>query len=75
MIGVYGIALLFLDPFTATLVIVCVVVINLNLLGMMSLWDVRLNIANLVILILSVGFSVDYSAHIAEGDKSARVGA
>ena len=39
---------------------------------MMSLWDVRLNVASLVILVMSVGFSVDYSAHIAEGYLSAR---
>jgi predicted RND superfamily exporter protein len=46
--------------------------INLNLLGMMSMWDVRLNVASLVILILSVGFSVDYSAHIAEVSSRGR---
>jgi predicted RND superfamily exporter protein len=70
--GVLVIALFFLDPVTAVLVAVCVIMINLNLLGMMSLWDVRLNIASLVIMILSVGFSVDYSAHIAEGFMLAR---
>ncbi|GMI35690.1 hypothetical protein TeGR_g6422 [Tetraparma gracilis] len=72
MAGVFVVSVLFLDVFSAALVVICVIFINLNLLGMMSMWDVRLNVASLVILILSVGFSVDYSAHIAEGFLGAR---
>ena len=66
---------LFVTRFTrrsALLVCTCVTMINLNIIGLMSLWDVRLNVASLVILILSVGFSVDYSAHIAEGYLTAK---
>ncbi|GMI07254.1 hypothetical protein TrRE_jg6005, partial [Triparma retinervis] len=72
MIGVFTISCLFLDYLTAALVVACVVLINVNLLGFMSFWEVRLNVASLVILILSIGFSVDYSAHIAEGYLSHR---
>jgi len=42
MIGVYVISCLFLDILTASLVVSCVVMINVNLLGFMSMWDVRL---------------------------------
>jgi len=45
MIGVYGISVLFLDYITATLVVICVVLINVNILGFMSMWEVRLNVA------------------------------
>ncbi|GMH91249.1 hypothetical protein TrVE_jg6783 [Triparma verrucosa] len=72
LVGVFVVCVLFLDVTSALLVCVCVVLINVNIIGLMSLWDVRLNVASLVILILSVGFSVDYSAHVAEGYLSAR---
>lgn len=72
MLGVFTISCLFLDLLSAVLVVVCVILININLLGFMSFWEVRLNVASLVILILSIGFSVDYSAHIAEGYLSHR---
>mmetsp|Transcript_20227 Transcript_20227/g.42150 ORF Transcript_20227/g.42150 Transcript_20227/m.42150 type:complete len:586 (+) Transcript_20227:673-2430(+) len=65
--GVFVICLFFLGLSSSLLVCSVVVLINLNIVGLMALWDVRLNVASLVILILSVGFSVDYSAHIAEG--------
>ena len=43
----------------------CVVCTVLDLFGAMVLWDVQLNLNSIVLLCLAVGFSVDYSAHIA----------
>ncbi|CAE8689636.1 unnamed protein product, partial [Polarella glacialis] len=65
--GVLLISMFFVPPAVALLVTVVVGLINLNILGVMALWDVSLNVSSLIFLVLAIGFSVDYSAHIAEG--------
>ena len=36
-----------------------------ELFGLMYLWDVQLNTITMITLVMSIGFTVDYSAHIA----------
>lgn len=57
--------MLFLVHFSASIfAVICVVMIDVNLFGMMSYWNVPLNAVSMINLVMSVGFSVDYAAHI-----------
>ena len=56
----------FLANFSVTLLIFFgFVSLIFELFGMMYIWDVSLNSVSMIILIMAVGLSVDYSAHIA----------
>ncbi|KAI9277995.1 patched family-domain-containing protein [Sporodiniella umbellata] len=44
-----------------------VVMILVNLVGMMTLWDISLNAVSLVNLVICVGISVEFCCHIARG--------
>ena len=37
----------------------------IELFALMSIWDVQLNSISMIIIIMAIGFAVDYSAHIA----------
>mmetsp|Transcript_16545 Transcript_16545/g.39729 ORF Transcript_16545/g.39729 Transcript_16545/m.39729 type:complete len:239 (+) Transcript_16545:1722-2438(+) len=54
-------------PLTVLFVFVMIVMIDVNLLqiGYMTWWDVPLDSISMINLVLSIGFSVDYSAHLA----------
>lgn len=45
-------------------VALCIVSIELGVAGYMSLWDVNLDSISMINLIMCIGFSVDYTAHI-----------
>ena len=47
-----------------SLVVVCTALIDVNLLGLMSWWGVKLNMISMVVIVMSVGFSVDYAVHM-----------
>ncbi|XP_071481622.1 patched domain-containing protein 3-like [Diadema antillarum] len=51
-------------PFCAVMVTVCIISIQAGIIGYMSLWDVRLDGISMINIILCIGFSVDFSAHI-----------
>lgn len=36
-----------------------------ELIGLMVIWDVALNTVSMIILVMAIGFAVDYSAHVA----------
>ncbi|CAI2320191.1 unnamed protein product [Caenorhabditis sp. 36 PRJEB53466] len=57
-------ALLIPQPVCSFWVAVTIASIDLGVLGFMTLWDVNLDAISMITIIMSVGFSVDYSAHI-----------
>lgn len=53
------------DCIVTILVVVNFVALVIELFGLMYIWDVNLNAVSMVILVMAIGFAVDYSAHIA----------
>lgn len=52
------------NPMSAVWVGLSILSIEIGVIGFMSLWDVRLDVISMINLILSIGFSVDFSSHI-----------
>jgi Niemann-Pick C1 protein len=57
--------LLGFDLWTAVIIIITIGMILTNMLGMMYLWDISLNAISLVNLVMTLGISVEFCAHIA----------
>ncbi|KAI6185612.1 SSD domain-containing protein [Aphelenchoides besseyi] len=59
-------------------IVAAIISIDLGVLGYMALWNVNLESVSMITIIMSIGFSVDLSAHIAyayvksTGDKTTR---
>jgi predicted RND superfamily exporter protein len=53
------------DPIVTLLVFLGFVSLILELFGLMFIWGVSLNSISMINLVMAIGFSVDYSAHIA----------
>ena len=51
-------------PFCAILIVVCIASIDAGVVGIMTLWGVNLDAVSMISIILCIGFSVDFSAHI-----------
>eukprot|EP01067_Filipodium_phascolosomae_P005216 Filipodium_phascolosomae@DN3307_c0_g1_i1.p1 len=49
---------------SALLVILTIAMIDLGLFGFMYYWGLQLNMITMINLVISIGFSIDYSAHI-----------
>lgn len=64
-LGVFVMLLLFQSLSSAILVTLMVALVCLNIVGMMHLWNLKINVITTVNLVMVVGFAVDYSAHIA----------
>lgn len=50
--------------FVALLVILVMVMIDVGIVGFMFFWDIRMNMVSMICLLIAVGFSVDFSAHV-----------
>jgi len=66
IIAVFVVSLFALSPIEAFIITCGVVMVILDLIGLMSLWQVNLNVTSIVFLCLAVGFSVDYAAHVTK---------
>ncbi|VDP24721.1 unnamed protein product [Heligmosomoides polygyrus] len=70
-IGYAGVAViivsLFLipEPVASLWVSFSIVSINIGILGFMTFWDVRLDFISMVTIVMSIGFCVDFAAHLA----------
>merc|ERR1711968_37309 len=47
------------------LVMLCIVMIDVDILGMMYLWDISIDSVAVANLVLAIGLAVDYSVHVA----------
>ncbi|XP_050040436.1 NPC intracellular cholesterol transporter 1-like [Dermacentor andersoni] len=66
LVGIFGITFLLLDLNLKAAAIVCftIVMIIVDILGIMYLWDIALNAVSLVNLVMAVGISVEFCSHI-----------
>ncbi|XP_062596314.1 NPC intracellular cholesterol transporter 1-like [Saccostrea cucullata] len=56
--------LLGFDFFSALMILITIGMIVVNILGFMYLWDITLNAVSLVNLVMAIGISVEFCAHI-----------
>jgi len=49
----------------SAMVIMCVVMVDIDILGLMHMWGLTIDSVTIINLVLAVGLSVDYSAHVA----------
>ena len=61
------------NPWCSLLVGLAIVSIETGVVGYMALWDVNLDQISMINLIMCIGFSVDFSAHISYAYLTARV--
>ncbi|TMS34502.1 hypothetical protein L596_002082 [Steinernema carpocapsae] len=73
------IALLFIpNPICAFWITVAIVTMDIGVIGLLALWGVKLDPISMITIIMAIGFSIEFSAHITygfvsnEGDLSPR---
>merc|ERR1719258_1016642 len=50
---------------TLFVVMLCVILVDVDILGLMWLWDLSIDSVAIINLVLAVGLAVDYSCHVA----------
>lgn len=64
---------------SSMLVMLCVVLVDIDILGLMQMWDLTIDSVAIINLVLAIGLAVDYSVHVAHafvqtpGTKQERV--
>lgn len=56
--------LLIVDLITSFLVLICVALTTIDIMGSLHFWDFYMDVNMVVLLIISIGLAVDFSAHI-----------
>ena len=73
LVAVFAITLLVLADVRLTLlVMLCVVLVDIDLLGLMYLWGLTIESISIINLVLAIGLSVDYSVHLAHAFAAAQ---
>ena len=77
LILVSSVIMVMLVPFCIHPLIIFIILLGfialvLELFGLMYLWDVQLNAISMINIVMAVGFSVDYSTHIAHAFVTSR---
>uniref|UniRef100_A0A0N4ZYG8 SSD domain-containing protein n=1 Tax=Parastrongyloides trichosuri TaxID=131310 RepID=A0A0N4ZYG8_PARTI len=55
------------EPVCSIFVAFAIASVDIGVIGFMTLWDVNLDVISMITIIMSIGFSVDYSAHVTYG--------
>eukprot|EP01080_Neovahlkampfia_damariscottae_P003800 gene3800-6961_t len=58
--------LMLASPVSAIYVLLCIVMINIDVIGLMAYWNILFNALSVVNLVMSVGVSVEACVHIAQ---------
>ncbi len=53
------------DPWTSILITITLCMIEIDLIGVMALWNINLNALSVVNMVMYLGISVEFSVHIA----------
>lgn len=62
------ISLLFIpNPLCAVWITIAIITIDVGVVGLLSLWGVKLDPIFMITIILSIGFSIEFSAHVTHG--------
>ncbi|CAJ0937600.1 unnamed protein product, partial [Mesorhabditis belari] len=62
------ISLLFIpNPLCTLWITIAIITIDIGVIGLLSLWYVKLDPISMVTIIMSIGFSIEFSAHITHG--------
>uniref|UniRef100_A0A0K0F9Z7 SSD domain-containing protein n=1 Tax=Strongyloides venezuelensis TaxID=75913 RepID=A0A0K0F9Z7_STRVS len=62
------IAVIFIpEPVCSVFVAFAIASVDIGVIGFMTLWGVNLDVISMITIIMSIGFSVDYSAHLTYG--------
>ena len=66
-VGIMAIVILIFIPskICVVWVIFAVVSVEVGVLGIMAFWNINLDVISMIVLIMGIGFSVDFSAHIS----------
>ncbi|CAB3405377.1 unnamed protein product [Caenorhabditis bovis] len=68
MFCMFCVALLFIpNPICAVFITVAMITIDIGVIGFLSLWSVKLDPISMITIIMSIGFSIEFSAHITHG--------
>uniref|UniRef100_A0A0N5BAG7 SSD domain-containing protein n=1 Tax=Strongyloides papillosus TaxID=174720 RepID=A0A0N5BAG7_STREA len=64
--AVIFVSLIFIPvPVASLWVSFCIISINVGILGFMTFWSVRLDFISMVTIVMSIGFCVDFAAHLS----------
>jgi len=73
VLAVFFVTLLLLGNFAMSLIIVAIVLmIEVDIVAVMTLWEVHLNAVSVVNLVMAIGISVEFCVHIANSFMASR---
>ena len=64
-VGVFCATLLFVHPLLALFIFSVVVLIDVDLFGLMVIWDMKVDVTAFICVAMALGLSVDYVVHIS----------
>ena len=63
-----------IHPLIVLIILLCFASLIIELFGLMYAWDVQLNSLSMINLVMAIGFTVDYSSHVAHAFVISREG-
>eukprot|EP00808_Paulinella_micropora_P011260 g7920.t1 len=63
-VGVMGVLILLVPPHLVAMIVLIILMIDIDLLGIMAVWDMKLDVSSFICLAMAIGLSVDYVVHM-----------